>query len=77
MAPLTPEKSLEQEETACQVRRLSIERSPHAEWGQPGTALDDSFSPALPGLSEEVWHPWVHHSQVGFEAIRGTRGSKS
>jgi transketolase len=39
MASLTPEKLLELEEAAYQIRRLSIEMITYARWGHPGGSL--------------------------------------
>ena len=39
MDTLTPEKKLEVEEAAYQIRRLSIEMITYARWGHPGGSL--------------------------------------
>jgi len=39
MLSLTPEKRLELEEAAYQIRRLSIEMITYAKWGHPGGSL--------------------------------------
>ena len=63
MASLTPEKLLELEEAAYQIRRLSIEMITYARWGHPGGSL--SMADILAVLYFQVMNIDPHEPQCG------------